>query len=117
MTGLPSRPPRGLRWTDAGLTRALTTVLAILALGLAVLVGYRQQVYITCVADQQRADQQRTAAIARATDVERIADRRLLDGPVTGGRSADQLRQDSIAARSATDAIRAENPPPPPGTC
>lgn len=117
MTGLPARPPRGLRWTDAGLTRALTTLLAILGLLLAIYVGYRQQVYINCVADQQRADQQRTAAIARATDDERIADRRLLSGPVPGGPSAEQLKQGSIAARATTDAVRAENPPPPPGAC
>lgn len=117
MTGIPERAPRGMRWTENEFTRSLTTILAVVAMVVAIYVGYRQQAYITCVADQQRADAVRTSAIARATDGERVADRRLLDGPVPGGRTVEQLRQDSIAARAATDAVRAENPPPPPGNC
>jgi hypothetical protein len=107
--------PAGLRWADTGAARSATTVVALLALAGAIVLGVRQQVYISCVADQQRADQVRTSAIARATDNERRAQRLLIEN-IKPENSAG-LRAAVLDAYGITDKARAANPPPEPGVC
>lgn len=114
---IPDVPPRGLRWTATETMKGLTTVIAMVALLGAILVGVQQQVYIHCVGAHQSADAARTAAISDATDLERAADRNLLDGPRPGGPTILQLRDASVAARAHTDQVRAANPPDRPGAC
>lgn len=114
---IPENPPRGLRWTTTATAKGITTLAAMIAIAVAIFVGARQQIYITCIAHQQQADAVRTQRIAVATDIERAADQRLLAGPVPGGPSAEQLREDSRIARAHTDAVREANPPVPPGRC
>lgn len=110
-------PPRWLRWANTSGARATTTIIAIFALTLSVMFGVRLQLYVNCVGDQQNADARRTAAIAAATDAERRADAALVAGPVPGGPSAAELRRLDVEARSYTDKVRAENPPPPERAC
>lgn len=104
------KPPKALQWLDTDAARAVTTALAIVAILGAILLGIRQQQYISCVADQQRMAAVRTTAIAKATDAERAAQRRLLveinktNGP--------ELRAAVLAAYDETDRIRAANLPP-----
>lgn len=107
--------PRWLRWADTSAARAATTMLAIVAIISAILLGVRQQEYISCVANQQQADSVRTAAIAKATDVERIAQRKLI--AATPSSNHEALRQAVLRAYDQTDAARAANPAPPPATC
>jgi hypothetical protein len=114
---IPDQPPRGLRWTTTDTARGLTTIVAMLALLLGITVCVQQQVYIHCVGARQAADAKRTAAISHATDVERAADRDLLDGPRPGGPTLLQLRDAAVAARAHTDVVRAANPPEQPGAC
>lgn len=111
MTGLPRQPPRGLRWTATAAARGITTLLALATLAMAIFLGVRQQLYISCVGDQQRADAARTAAISAATDAERAADQRLLADP-----DAERVAA-ALAARQHTDRVRAEHPAPPPRRC
>lgn len=117
MTGLSETPPRWLRWANTDAARAVTTIIAIIALGGCLLLGLRQQSYINCVAEQQQHDAERTRAIAGATDAERTADRDLIAGPEATGRTAEQLRAAAVAARAVTDRIREQNPPPPLRRC
>lgn len=105
-------PPKWLRWANTSGARATTTVIAIVALLISVVLLARLQGYIDCVAESQRRDAQRTAAIAAATDAERVADSALIEGPLPGGPDAQQLRANSYAARQVTDRVRAQNPPP-----
>jgi len=105
-------PPAWLRWANTSGARATTTLIAIVALMTSVVLLARLQGYINCVADSQRQDSQRTAAIAVATDAERAADNALIEGPLPGGPDAQQLRANSYAARQVTDRVRAQNPPP-----
>lgn len=114
---IPDEPPRGLRWTATGTMRGVTTLVALIALAVAILVGVKQQLYINCVGRQQNRDAVRTEAISRATDAERAADRALIAGPTPGGPTIAQLRAIDTAAREHTDAVRAEYPPPPTGQC
>jgi hypothetical protein len=111
MTGLPRQPPRGLRWTATAAARGITTLVALATLLLAVVLGVRQQFYISCVGDRQQADAERTAAISEATEAERAADRELLADP-----NADR-RARALAARQHTDRVRAEYPAPAPRRC
>lgn len=108
-------PPRGLGWTNTPPARAITTVVAIVALLVAGALGIRQQAYINCVAEQQRLAATRTAAIAKATDRERAAQRALIQG-VKPENSAE-LRDAVLRSYDSTDQVRAENPPPLPGAC
>ena len=108
-------PPAGLRWTDAGLTRGLTTVIAIIAMIATVGLGIRQQKYISCVADHQRADAVRTKAISQATDNERKAQRRLLTDITPS--TAAALRAAVLQAYDLTDQVRATYPPGPSDGC
>lgn len=114
---IPDTPPRGLRWTNSPTTRGITTIVAMIALLIAIAGGVQQQIYIHCVGSHQAADAARTRAVSDATDIERRADRALLEGPQPGGPSGQQLRDADTVARSHTDAVRAANPPEPPGQC
>lgn len=105
-------PPHWLRWANTSGARAVTTIIAFVALVLSGFLAVRQQSYINCVAEQQARDAERTRAIAAATDVERQADAELLAGPRPGGPSADQLRAAAVAARAITDRVRHQNPAP-----
>lgn len=111
MTGLPRQPPRGFRWTATAAARGITTLLAIATLGMAIFLGIRQQLYVSCVAEQQRIEAARTEAISDATDAERAADRELLADPTPERRAA------ALAAREHTDRVRAEHPAPGPRHC
>lgn len=112
----PTSPaPAGLRWADTRAARGVTTIIALIALAGAILLGVRQQVYISCVAEQQRADQVRTSAIARATDNERRAQRLLIEN-IKPENSAG-LKAAVLDAYTVTDKARAANPPPEPGGC
>jgi hypothetical protein len=106
--------PRGFRWADQPIGRAIVTVLALVSLGLSLFVGYKYVDLIDCLRDRAVADATRTKAIADATDHERAADRALLMGPV-GTLTAAELRARALAARAATDRVRAANPAPPAG--
>lgn len=114
---IPDNPPRWLRWTTTATAKGLTTVVAMIALLVAVYAGVQQQIYVHCVGAKQAADAKRTAAISTATDAERAADRALLAGPHPGGPTVLQLRDASVAARAHTDAVRAANPPEPANAC
>lgn len=114
---IPDTPPRGLRWTASAAARGVSTLLAILALTAAVYLGIRQQLYVSCLADRQRADAIRTEAISDATDAERRADRELLAGVRPGGPSGRELLAAALAARIHTDQVRAANPPIEPSHC
>jgi hypothetical protein len=108
-------PPRWLSWTNTGTMRGITTVISIIAILAAVVLGVRQQLYISCVGEQGRAAAVRTAAIAAATDRERVAQRLLIQN--ADPTDAAALRAAVLDAYDVTDRVRAENPPPPPGGC
>ena len=93
----------------------IADMLSVIALLAAIVLGVRQQVYISCVADQQRADQVRTAAIARATDSERRAQRLLIEN--IKPENVSGLKSAVLDAYDITDRARAANPPPEPGVC
>lgn len=103
--------PRGFRWADQPIGRALVTVLAVLSLSLSLFVGYKYVGLIQCLRDRATADAVRTKAIADATDHERAADRALL---MKIG-DPEALRHAALDARAATDRVRAANPAPPAG--
>lgn len=115
MTGLSDRPPRWLRWFDSDAARAVTTMVAMVALVGCLIVGLRQQSYINCVAEEQAKSAERARALATATDAERAADRDLIAG--VPGDTPEQLRAAAVAAREVTDRVRAANPPPPLRQC
>lgn len=117
MTGLPERPPRWLAWAGTPSMRAITTIVALVAFVAAGVLGFRLQEFAQCLAEQQRRDAVRTAAIASATDAERRADAALVAGVQPGGPSGPELRRADVEARRATDAVRAANPPPPLNPC
>ncbi len=110
-------PPPWLSWANTSGARATTTIVAVIALVLSAVLAVRQQGYISCVAEQQQIDAARTRAIAAATDVERQADKALIEGPRPGGPSEEQLRARAAAAREVTDTVRRQNQPPPARTC
>jgi len=105
-------PPRYLRWANTSGARATTTIVAMIALFVSGFLFFRLQQYVDCIAEQQRADAKRTAAISVATDAERRADAALVAGPQPGGPSGPELRRQDVEARQHTDAVRAANPPP-----
>ena len=90
-------------------------VLAVMSFGVSGYVGYRYVGLVDCLASQALADQQRTAAIAAATDDERRADLDLLRG--AGTPTAPALRTAAIAAREHTDQVRREHPAPAVKSC
>jgi hypothetical protein len=111
--------PRGFRWADQPVGRAIVTVLAILSLVLSLFVGYRYVGLIDCLQDRAVADGERTKRIADATDVERRADLALLMGvpdevtdPAARRAAGKMLLAAAVEARRATDRVRAENPAP-----
>jgi hypothetical protein len=106
--------PRGFRWADQPIGRAIVTVLAIVSLGLSLFVGYQYVGLIDCLRDTARIDAQRTKAIADVTDHERAADRALLAAPL-GSDPVGDLRRRALEARAETDRVRAANPAPAPG--
>jgi hypothetical protein len=80
--------------------------MALVSLFMAFFVTYRQYSLVSCLAERDAAARIRTAAIAEATDAERIADLRLLrDG-------TPESRDASISARVNTDLVRAAHPAP-----
>jgi hypothetical protein len=105
-------PPRWLAWANTSQARAATTVVAMVALVASIILGLRQQAYTTCLGEKEAADSARTLAISRATDIERAADLALLVGPTAPGQTGAELRAAARAARTNTDRVRAENPPP-----
>lgn len=117
MTGIPDTPPRFLRWADTPTARSAGTLVALVALIAALLLGLRQQAFVSCVAEEQAKDAERTRILGTATDAERAADRELIAGPAATGKSIDDLRAASAAARDLTDQVRAANPPPPLRRC
>lgn len=104
--------PRGFRWADQPIGRAIVTVLAILSLVLSLVVGYQYVGLINCLQARAVADGERTKRIADATDVERRADLALLMGVKPGGPSRAELLAAAVQARQHTDAVRAQNPAP-----
>jgi hypothetical protein len=105
--------PRGFRWADAPLGRAIMTVFAIVSLLLSLYVGYRYVGLIDCLRDRAVADGVRTKRIADATDLERRADLALLSSPGRPvGTSRAELLARAVAARQHTDRVRAANPAP-----
>lgn len=106
-------PPRGLEWTIAPFGRVLALSLALVSLGVSLYVGYRYTGLVDCLSAQALANQQRTAAIAAATDAERDADLALL----RGGLSPENLQREAISAREYTDKVRAAHPAPPVSPC
>ncbi len=110
-------PPRGLRWANTAVARAITTMVAIVALTMSIVLLGRLQDYTKCIADQQAISDERSRAIAAATDIERAADTALIAGATPGGPTAEELAQASVAARAVTDRVRAQNPPPPLRRC
>jgi len=105
--------PRGFRWADQPIGRAIVTVFAIVSLALSLYVGYRYVGLIDCLRDRAVADGVRTKAIADATDLERRADLALLSSPGRPeGRSRAELLAEAISARQHTDRVRAANPAP-----
>lgn len=106
-------PPRGLEWTLAPFGRILALSLAIVSLIVSLYVGYRYTGLVDCLRDQTLSAQQRTSALAAATDAEREADLALLKG----GLDLIELQRASIAARQNTDKVRAAYPAPPVKPC
>lgn len=104
--------PRGFRWADAPIGRAIMTTFAIMSLLLSLYVGYRYVGLIDCLRDRAVADGVRTKRIADATDLERRADLALLAGPKPGGPTGRELVAGSLLARQHTDRVRAANPAP-----
>lgn len=112
---IPDEPPRGLRWVDSMPVRLIVALVAFLALAGSVWATARQQAYVNCVAGQQTAAAVRTAAIARATDNERRAQRLLIEN--VKPENVAGLRAAVLDAYDATDRVRSANPPPEPGGC
>lgn len=105
--------PRGFRWADQPVGRAIVTVLAIVSLVLSLYVGYRYVGLIDCLRERAVADGVRTKAISDATDIERRADLALLSSPGRPGNvSRAELLAAAIDARQHTDRVRAANPAP-----
>lgn len=109
MTGLPERPPRGLRWIDNYWARFGAFVLVLLSVGLSIYVANRYLHLVDCLNANDTADRRRTAAIATATDAERAAQRRLI--VATTREESLAARAATIASYDATDRVRAQNPP------
>lgn len=105
-------PPRGLGWTVSPFGRVVSLTLAVIALGLSVYVNVLRIELAECLADRDLADQKRTAAIAAATDDERLADLALLKGAHENEFKRDELRKLTIKAREHTDRVRLANPAP-----
>lgn len=102
-----TRPaPRGFRWADAPAGRAIVTALAVLSLVLSLYVGYRYVGLINCLQARDTQDQQRTRAIAIATDAERVAQLRAVGDPTDGNREM------WLSALRETDRVRAAHPAP-----
>ena len=111
--------PRGFRWADQPIGRALVTIFAIVSLSLSLYVGYRYVGLIDCLRDRAVADGVRTKQISDATDIERRADLALLVGPPASVTDPDErraaalvLRRATVEARQHTDRVRAANPAP-----
>lgn len=114
---IPEDPPHWLAPFGRPTMKAITTLVAFVALLVSGVLYWQQQALTQCLADQQRADAKRTSVIATATDAERRADAALVAGPVPGGPTGIELRRQDVAAREHTDAIRAANPPLPLDPC
>lgn len=106
-------PPKGLGWAATSVARTLALSLAIVSLMISGYTGWRYLGLVDCLAEQALTGQQRTSALASATDAERAADMRLLQG----GGDVENLRRDAIAARLYTDKVRAAHPAPPVKRC
>lgn len=106
-------PPRGLEWTLAPIGRILALTLATVSLLVSLYVGYRYTGLVDCLSDQALTAQQRTSALAAATDAEREADLALL----RGGLDDPTLQQRAVTAREMTDRVRAAHPAPPVKPC
>lgn len=89
--------------------------LAVASLVMSGYISYRHSGLTTCLAELALTDQERTAAIAAATDAERRADLALLRG--AGTAEVVNLRIAAIVAREHTDRVRAEHPAPPVKPC
>lgn len=113
--------PRGFRWADQPVGRAIMNVFAIMSLLLSLYVGYQYVGLIDCLRHDAVADGVRTRKIADATDIERRADLALLSGvpdtiqdPAARRAAGEALRRTAVEARRHTDRVRAENPAPTP---
>lgn len=111
-----AQPPKPLQWTESGWARSVATLAAYVALAGAILLGVRGQAYISCVGSQQQAAAVRTAAIAKATDAERAAQRRVLTA-IGDHAQVDATRAAALAAYDATDTVRKAYPAPPVKRC
>ncbi len=93
--------------------RAVASFLAIVALGISVVVGWKYLDLADCLRDKTTADSKRTSALAGPTDRERAAERALL---APGGDPRVELAE-TLAAHDAVDRVRRLNPPPAPTGC
>jgi len=109
--------PGWLQWVDTDIARGVTTLVAMVALVGCLLLGFQQQAYVKCIAEEQAKSAERSRILGAATDAERAADRALIEGPTITGRTVDELRAQAVAAREVTDRARAANPPPPARRC
>lgn len=103
------------RVLDSSAIGRITTLFALASLLAAAGIGFRQTAYINCVGDQSHAAGVRTAAIAKATDNEREAQRRLLAN--ANPSAGPSLRAAVLDAYAATDVVRAAYPPAEPSPC
>lgn len=106
---IPDRPPRGLRWVEQWPSKALVILLAVISLSLSIYVAGQYVTFVDCLRRNDRADQQRTAAIATATDAERKQQALLL--AATTPAAAHEAKRAVIRAYAETDRVRAANPP------
>jgi hypothetical protein len=109
--------PRGLKWVGGTFGTVAAYAIAIFSVGLSMYVLSLYKDLAGCIAENQAADQRRSAILSPFTDRERAADRALLVGPRPGGPDGHTLRQIDLDARAATDRARAANPVPPSSTC
>lgn len=98
--------PRGLGWTVTPFGRLLALALAVISILVSVYVGFRYVGLVDCLKERDSESRERTAAIAQATDLERIADLKLLRAP------SGEARQAAVTAREATDRVRSAYPAP-----
>jgi hypothetical protein len=106
-----TRPaPRGFRWTDTPVARAVLVILIVLSLGLSVFASIKQVGLTNCLQERSSADAARTRALGEATDRERKAERDLLALTDREPAAVAALRQAALDAYAHTDEVRRQYP-------